>query len=64
MNRGAFVFAAVLLASLSGVRAGCGPRRPGKKDPLPKTGPIKLQMHGGEIRWRNVFIKQLAAKVS
>ena len=39
------------------------PGDPEKKAPLPKTGPIKLQTHGGEIRWRNVFIKQLAAKV-
>ena len=23
------------------------------------TGPIQLQTHGGEIRWRNVFIKEL-----
>ena len=33
-----------------------------KKEPLPKTGPIKLQTHGGEIRWRNIFIRQLPAK--
>tara|TARA_R110002096_G_scaffold200639_13_gene384769 strand:+ start:21292 stop:25623 length:4332 start_codon:yes stop_codon:yes gene_type:complete len=25
--------------------------------PLPKTGPIHLQTHGGEIRWRNIFVK-------
>ena len=25
------------------------------------TGPIQLQTHGGEIRWRNVFIKELDA---
>jgi hypothetical protein len=27
--------------------------------PLPATGPIMLQTHGGEIRWRNIFIKKL-----
>ena len=27
--------------------------------PLPATGPIMLQTHGGEIRWRNVFVKEL-----
>lgn len=27
--------------------------------PLPETGPIQLQTHGGEIRWRNIFIKEL-----
>jgi hypothetical protein len=27
--------------------------------PLPKTGPIQLQTHGGEIRWRNVFIREI-----
>lgn len=27
--------------------------------PLPATGPIQLQTHGGEIRWRNVFLREL-----
>ena len=27
--------------------------------PLPSKGPIMLQTHGGEIRWRNLFIKPL-----
>lgn len=27
--------------------------------PLPPTGPIMLQTHGGEIRWRNLFIREL-----
>ena len=27
--------------------------------PLPATGPILLQTHGGEIRWRNLFVKPL-----
>ncbi len=30
-----------------------------RKGPLPKIGPIELQTHGGEIRWRNIFIKEL-----
>jgi hypothetical protein len=29
--------------------------------PLPRTGPIQLQTHGGEIRWRNVFIREIPA---
>jgi hypothetical protein len=29
--------------------------------PLPRTGPIQLQTHGGEIRWRNVFVRELPA---
>jgi hypothetical protein len=32
-----------------------------RKKPLPKTGPIQLQTHGGEIRWRNVFIREIPA---
>ncbi|UCD75149.1 MAG: DUF1080 domain-containing protein [Phycisphaerales bacterium] len=27
--------------------------------PLPRSGPIQLQTHGGEIRWRNVFIREI-----
>jgi hypothetical protein len=27
--------------------------------PLPAKGPIMLQTHGGEIRWRNLFVKPL-----
>jgi 3-keto-disaccharide hydrolase len=27
--------------------------------PLPKTGPIQLQTHGGEMRWRNLFIREI-----
>ena len=29
--------------------------------PLPKTGVIQLQTHGGEIRWRNMFIREIPA---
>ncbi len=32
-----------------------------KKLPLPKRGPIQLQTHGGEIRWRNVFVRAIPA---
>jgi hypothetical protein len=27
--------------------------------PLPKTGMILLQTHGGEIRWRNMFLREI-----
>ena len=27
--------------------------------PMPADGPIQLQTHGGEIRWRNVFIREI-----
>jgi Domain of Unknown Function (DUF1080) len=30
--------------------------------PLPKAGKILLQTHGGEIRWRNIFIREIPAK--
>jgi hypothetical protein len=29
--------------------------------PVPPNGPIQLQTHGGEIRWRNVFIREIPA---
>lgn len=29
--------------------------------PLPRRGPIQLQTHGGEIRWRNVFIREIGS---
>ncbi len=31
-----------------------------RKVSVPEKGPIQLQTHGGEIRWRNVFIKELS----
>jgi hypothetical protein len=31
----------------------------GGKEPLRKAGPIQLQTHGGEIRWRNLFIREI-----
>jgi hypothetical protein len=30
-----------------------------RKLPIPPTGPIQLQTHGGEIRWRNIFIREI-----
>ena len=33
-----------------------------KKDqwrPVPARGPIQLQTHGGEIRWRNIFLREI-----
>src|SRR3989440_617312 len=30
-----------------------------RKRPLPRKGPIQLQTHGGEIRWRNVYIRTI-----
>ena len=30
-----------------------------RKLPVPERGPIQLQTHGGEIRWRNVFIREI-----
>ena len=33
-----------------------------QKTPVPAKGPIELQTHGGEIRWRNIFIHEIAAE--
>lgn len=30
-----------------------------RKASLPVTGPIMLQTHGGEIRWRNIFVRTI-----
>ena len=32
--------------------------------PLPIKGPIMLQTHGGEIRWRNIFVREINAEES
>ena len=34
----------------------------GRTQPLPAKGPIMLQTHGGEIRWRNIFVHQIGEK--
>lgn len=31
-----------------------------QRRPIPARGPIQLQTHGGEIRWRNVFLREIA----
>ncbi len=33
-----------------------------RESPLFRDGPIQLQTHGGEIRWRNVFVRELPIK--
>jgi hypothetical protein len=30
-----------------------------RKTPIPVKGPIELQTHGGEIRWRNIFLREI-----
>jgi len=30
-----------------------------RKNPLWKKGPIQLQTHGGEIRWRNIYLREI-----
>jgi Domain of Unknown Function (DUF1080) len=30
--------------------------------PFPTKGPIMLQTHGGEIRWRNIFVHEISAE--
>lgn len=32
-----------------------------RKLPVPPRGPIQLQTHGGEIRWRNLFIREISS---
>ena len=32
-----------------------------RKKPIPAHGPIQLQTHGGEIRWKNVFIREIGS---
>lgn len=33
-----------------------------KTQPLPAKGPLMLQTHGGEIRWRNLFLREIGAE--
>jgi hypothetical protein len=33
-----------------------------RQTPIPSRGPIQLQTHGGEIRWRNIFLREIAAE--
>ncbi|HXG46871.1 MAG TPA: DUF1080 domain-containing protein [Methylomirabilota bacterium] len=30
-----------------------------RKVPVPARGPIQLQTHGGEIRWRNIYLREI-----
>lgn len=30
-----------------------------RESPLPRRGPVHLQTHGGEIRWRNIFVREI-----
>ena len=30
-----------------------------REKPLFESGPIQLQTHGGEIRWRNIFVREI-----
>ena len=30
-----------------------------RSKPLPAKGPLMLQTHGGEIRWRNIFVREI-----
>jgi hypothetical protein len=32
-----------------------------RTQPLPARGPIMLQTHGGEIRWRNLYVREIGA---
>ena len=34
---------------------------PDKAIPYPAKGPIMLQTHGGEIRWRNLFVREIGS---
>lgn len=33
-----------------------------RTQPIPARGPIELQTHGGEIRWRNIFIREIGSE--
>ena len=33
-----------------------------RSKPVPARGPIQLQTHGGEIRWRNIYLRAIAAE--
>jgi hypothetical protein len=33
-----------------------------RKLPVPPRGPIQLQTHGGEIRWRNIFLRPIGSE--
>lgn len=33
-----------------------------QRRPVPARGPIQLQTHGGEIRWRNIFLREIGSE--
>ena len=35
---------------------------PDKTQPFPARGPVMLQTHGGEIRWRNLYVREIGEK--
>lgn len=35
-----------------------------RSQPLPAKGPIMLQTHGGEIRWRNIYVREIGSDES
>ena len=35
-----------------------------RSQPFPARGPIMLQTHGGEIRWRNIFVRDINAETA
>jgi hypothetical protein len=41
---------------------GSKPAAPVMRDPVFAKGPIQLQTHGSEIRWRNIFIREISAE--
>jgi hypothetical protein len=36
--------------------------KPEQWRPVPPKGPIQFQTHGGEIRWRNIFIREIGSE--
>lgn len=33
-----------------------------RDEPMLRSGPIQLQTHGGEIRWKNIFVRELSSE--
>jgi len=33
-----------------------------RSQPVPPRGPIQLQTHGGEIRWRNIYLREIGSE--
>jgi hypothetical protein len=48
-------------AAGTAVQESAKPVAPVMRDPVFPRGPIQLQTHGSEIRWRNVFIREISA---